>query len=58
MLEVKDTNIERLKNGIRRVLNEGPGAITIQEAMYSFEIDGTRFVLSGGQLIGIERCSK
>lgn len=58
MLEVKDTKIERLKNGIRRVLNEGPGAITIQEAMYSYETEGTRFVVSDGQLIGIERCTQ
>lgn len=58
MLEVKDTNIERLKNGIRRVLNEGPGAITIHEAMYSYETEGTRFVVSDGQLIGIERCTQ
>ena len=58
MLEVKDTNIERLMRGIRRVLNEGPGAISIQEAMYAYETEGTRFVVSDGQLTGIERCTQ
>lgn len=55
MLEVKDTNIEKLKNGILRVLNEGPGAITLREAEYSFEHDGTRFVIEDGKLKGLTK---
>ena len=58
MLEVKDKTIEKMKNGIRRIMNEGPGAITIQEAMYAYETEGTRFIVSDGQLIGMERCTQ
>lgn len=58
MLEVKDTTIEKLKKGIHRIMNEGPGAITIQEAMYAYETEGTRFIVSDGQLIGMERCTQ
>lgn len=55
MLEVKDTNIEKLKTGILRVLNEGPGAITLREAEYSFEHDGTRFIIADGKLKGLTK---
>ena len=55
MLEVKDTAKEKLRNGIRRILNEGQSAITLREAEYAFEHDGSRFVLADGKLTGLER---
>ena len=55
MLTIKETDTEKLKKGILTVLNARETGISIREAEYSFETEGTRFLLEDGKLKGIIR---
>lgn len=55
MLTINETDTEKLKKGILTVLNARETGISIREAEYSFETEGTRFLLEDGKLKGIIR---
>lgn len=55
MLTINETDTEKLKKGILTVLNARETGISIREAEYSFETEGTRFLLEDGKLTRIIR---
>ena len=55
MLTIKETDTEKLKKGILTVLNARETGTSLREAEYSFETEGTRFLLEDGKLTRIIR---
>ena len=54
-MTIKETDTEKLKKGIMTILNSKKAGISLREAEYSFETEGTRFLLEDGKLKGIIR---
>ena len=55
MKKINETDTEKLKRAVMTILNSKKAGISLREAEYSFETEGTRFILEDGKLTGIIR---